>query len=218
MMGRWQKLRAGDRMKLLVVLMALTLGAYGGLIYPVTQKGLADSEKMIKRRLNRIKTRTQIDVQTQDNPRALAKTLAEVDKDLAEIESQWAKVMQGFLSLEDSEAQHSLLLEISTLAQTSGVQVVRSGDLVSGSHLGAGGQGPLVDKRLGRPLLQMTARSNYWQLLSFLDGLSDLSYRVSVVHLVLTARYDENPKDEKAKQLAHNIQPGALDILLILSI
>jgi hypothetical protein len=60
--------------------------------------------------------------------------------------------------------------------------------------------------------------TNYWQLLSFLDGLSDLSYRVSVVHLVLTARYDENPKDEKAKQLAHNIQPGALDILLILSI
>ncbi len=216
-MSRWKRVTKGDRLRLLLVAMALLAGAYGGLIYPVTQKGLSDAEQLVHRRMDRMKKRTKVTAQTQESPQTYAKKLTEAESALSLLQTQWDGARVGFVALEDRDAQQRLLLDISTLAEGSGIQVLKSGALFSATPENANGQGPRVDIRLGRPLLQISARSNYWQLLAFLDGLPDLNHQVSVVQLAMTVRSEEKAKEEKGSD-GSPISADSLDLIMILAI
>ena len=214
----WKKLSQGDRIRVLVVGLAMLGGAYQFVIYPATHEGLQESERMVKRRLDRIAKRTKPAMQTEANPRVLASRVKRLDKQLEEVTVALDELKAGFAPVEPGTEQQRLLLEISTLARRSGVELVSigrqdtptTGVPVGGSHV------PTVDRRLGRPLLKLSARSGYWELLDFLDGLEGLSYQVSVMRLAI--RSHQWSGEERDREGSKTAPPGALNLTLTLVI
>ncbi len=208
-------------MRILAAALALLVGGYQFLLYPAAQKELQNSENMVKRRLNRIAGRTRTTLQTDANPRALAHRNEKLDKELEKITPILDKLNAGFAPVEAGAEQQRLLLEISTLARQTGVELTSIGrgeapkpGLSSSRPEHAGS---VVDRRLGRPLLNISAHSDYWQLLEFLDGMKGLPYNVSVVRLAIRTRQAWVAEGGKGKQ-DKTIPPGALTLSLILAI
>jgi len=199
-----------------VAVVALLMGGYGLLIYPATQKSLQYAENLVHRRLDRIEKRTRLEGEVTASPRALERQVEELDQELERLRTDLAKLGEAFAPVESGVKQQRLLLEISTLARQSGVEMLslgRGNGIVADTSRG----GPPVDRRLGRPLLTLSAHADYWQLLDFLDGLKALSYNVSVMRLGVRSRQLDATGPQKPGQEAA-LPPGALDLSLVLAI
>ena len=148
---------------------------------------------MISRRQDRIAKRTK--VETKDlsaNPQAVRRKIEEVDQQLVKINESFNELDSGFAPIESSDARQHLLLEITTLARRTGM------NLLAISRKGLSTEDGMVaaplDPTLGRPLLILTANSQYQQLIAFIKGLKDLSFYVSVMNMKLYSRQLENKK------------------------
>ncbi|MCG8428269.1 MAG: hypothetical protein MI754_13020 [Chromatiales bacterium] len=204
---------------MILISLAVLVAGYGLLIYPATQEDLLYSESMIKRRLDRIEKRTKLNVKNGGNPRSLAQQIKRVDETLNKLSAEVETVEAGFVPVDAIAEQQRLLLEVSTLARQAGVELLSVGRstqvrraLADTQDQSAGGAP--VDRRLQRPLMKISARSNYWQLLDFLDGLKGLTFDVAVMQISAHSQQLEDDGGEEDKALP----PGALNISLLLAI
>lgn len=204
MVEKWRKMSTGERVRVQIVIGFLVLGLYGLTIYPFTRKQFVESKSMLHRRQDRIEKRAETDaLNTGANPQTIKRQLEETEKKLQELKEGFNELDTGFAAVDSSDMRQQLLVEISTLAQRTGVELVsvaRKGlEGKSGSELlgsGRAGQpvqadnGPAaLDPELGRPLLLLSAVGQYQPLLSFLSGLKELSFYVSPMRVRLYARH-----------------------------
>jgi hypothetical protein len=91
-------------------------------------------------------------------------------------------------------------------------------ELLSVARKGGSAKGGMtsatVDPTLGRPLLVVTANSQYAGLLDFLHGLKDLSFYTSVMNLKM---YSRHLKDDRNRSASPAVS-GELFVSLELSI
>lgn len=214
MIKRWQKLSAGERLRAQLVMIFVLLGMYGLVFYPLSSGKFAESKKMLDRRKDRIEKRTRVDDLGSGgpSPRTIVKKIEEVDAELNGVRAVFDELDTGFAPVESTDARQQLMLEISTLAARTGVEllsVARKG-FSPESQLGL----PVVDATLGRPLLVVTAHADFRRLLDFLHGLKDISFYVSVMNLKVYSRHLQ----EQRRGSTMYVPPGDLFISFELSI
>jgi len=195
---RWAKLSSKDRLRVIVVVGFTLLGLYGGLLYPLSYDELVNSENMLNRRKDRIARRTVLTTRTVDvNPRTLAVKMKKIENNFEQMSEEILKLEAGFAPIASSERRQSLLLEISTLVRKSGMELLA----IAGKAAPQNSKdiATVVDHYLKRPLLKLTARCDYWELLDFLDGLKNLSANVAVMQIELHVESMEM-EDDKKKQ------------------
>lgn len=214
MLNRWKKLSAGERLRTQLVIACLLLGMYGGVFYPISNGKLTNAENMLHRRQDRIEKRTGVGDLGSGGPvpQTIVKKIEEAEKQLQDVRAAFDELDTGFAPVDSSEVRQQLLLEISTLAERTGVEL-----------LSVAGKGfspekelsvPVVDAALGRPLLAVTAHTDFTRLLDFLHGLKDLSFYVSVMKLKVSSRHLQ----EERRGSSAYVPPGALFIALEMSI
>lgn len=210
--GLWQRLSPRDRACIQIIIVTLMLAGYAIFVYPASHRRLQDAQTRIVRLRQDIAQQSvdENSADAKDSPRQVEEQISEADKRLKELSATFNELDSGFAPLESDAERQQLMLEISTLAQRTGIELLR----VSRKGLSSG-EGPSppapVDPTLGRPLLVVEARAQYHHLLRFLEGLKDLSFYVSVMNLKLYS----SQLGTAARQDA--TQEGQLQILLELS-
>lgn len=213
MNGRWQKLSPSERLRAQAIVASLLLGIYAPFFF-VSKGKLAESEKKIHRRADRIKKRaaTPDSLAGGPAPQAIVKQIQEVDAKLTGIRASFDELDTGFAPVESIEMRQQLMLEISTLAERTGVEILsvaRKG-FSPEKELGL----PVVDPLLGRPLLEVTANADFRRLLEFLHGLRDLSFYVAVMNLKVHSRHLQ----QERRPASGYLSPGAISVSFELSI
>jgi hypothetical protein len=189
MFEKIRNLPQSDRRRLQVFIIFGLVGLYAP-FYLHTSDRLFEAKKQVHRREDRIEKRTSLDNLKLDGPnvRTLETRIKEVGDELSAVSATFEERYAGFVPVESGDLQQQLMLEVSTLAEQTGVK------LVSVSRKGSSPQGvAAVDRVLGRPLVNITAKAQFIGLLTFLNELDNLSYHVSVVNLKL---YTGNPNDK----------------------
>lgn len=183
----WKDLSGGDRVRVLLVVAFLLIGAYGLVIYPATYNNLESSQSMLNRRKDRIAKRTQFTgKEAGANPRMLNSEIEILDKELVSLVIEIDAINDGWATVTSSVERQKLLLEIATLARDSGMDLQA---MAAKEFSQSGDDAPeIVDPYLLRPVIMLSARADYWQLRGFLNGLKELSGHVSVMHLALQFR------------------------------
>lgn len=188
MLERWRNLAPGERFRLQMFVIFLLVGFYMLLVYPISRNKMLESEKMLHRRKDRIEKRATTGDLTKigPSPQIIGKKIEEVDKALAEVAASFDELDTGFANVDSGDVRQELLLEISKLAERSGVE------LVSVGSKGASAKGDMpavvIDPQLGRPMLKITANAPFASLMRFLQGLRELSFYASVMNLKVYAR------------------------------
>jgi len=184
-MKTWKNLSASERTRIQILIVFMIIGMYGLVFYPISNKRFNESKKMLNRRKDRIEKRTSMNDFGGNglNPKTISKKIEKVDRQLQELANSFDELDTGFAAVDSSDMRQQLMLEISTLAQRIGVEllsVARKGSSPKEEMTRAS-----VDPVLGRPLLVIRANAFFWQLIDFMHGLKDLSFYVSVMNLKL---------------------------------
>lgn len=211
---RWKKLTPGERLRAQAVIACVLIGMYVGVFYQISHKNYKESANMIHRRQDRIKKRADVgDLGGGPSPQALRQQITKVDGELAALREGLEELDSGFVPLESTEMRQQLMLEISTLAERTGVQ------LLSVARKGFSPEKVLgqltVDPVVGRPLLEVKANTDFGRLLDFLHGLKDLSFYVAVMKLNV---YSRHLQDDRRGDQAKRLPPGAITVSLEMSI
>ncbi len=211
--ARWRKMSPGDRLRAQFVLALMLIGVYGLVLYPLSKGALDESERMLNRRKDRIEKRANIAglKDTGLNPEVMRRKIEEVEARIQAVAAGFDELDTGFAPVDSSEVRQQLMLEISTLAARTGVE------LLSVSRKGMAGKGEMiavpVDPVLGRPLLVINASAPFWNLYDFLRGMKDLSFYASVMNLKIYTQ----PKADGARH-GSPLPAGALHVALEVSI
>jgi hypothetical protein len=184
MISKWRKMQRAERLKYQGVIGFTLLAVYSLVFYPQTHTRFFEAKKMLSRKLNRIETRAGTDDLAKisgANPKVIEKKIEEVEARIQEIKSTSNELDAGFAPDDSSDMRQQLTLEISKLAERTGVEIVS----VSRKGFSLKGEAPVaaIDPLLGRPLLVVTANASFDRLLNFLGGLKELSFYVSVMNL-----------------------------------
>ncbi|MBL4613219.1 MAG: hypothetical protein JKY91_05690 [Emcibacter sp.] len=220
MWKKFQDMSRGEQNKILFILGLIVLAGYFGLRYPVINKDMKHQESMANRRADRLAKR----VVKIDDPKIstvrLGRQLVALDKSIQDKGTRLDVISRRFASLEDVKQIQELKLELSQLAERSGVYitsiggnkfVTRENDRSVGNK---DSQQLLKDQsrnRYERPLTTMKSRTTYVGLMNFLEGLGTLSYNLTVVRLEISVDFDE-----KKQELQSGTQPLEVSMLLAL--
>jgi hypothetical protein len=217
MLNKWRALSAKERMQYKLVGLFLIAGLYGLLIYPSTHTRYFEAKKLLHRKLDRIEKRASMGEikDSGGNPKVIQKKIDQLDKEIAITTGSFNELDTGFAPIDSTEVQQQLLLEVSKLAERTGIE------LISVAKKGYTRKGELsiapIDPVLGRPLLILIANSKYFPLLDFLHGLKDLSFYVSVMNLKIYTNLSR--EDMGAMRIDDRELPaGTLTVALELSI
>jgi hypothetical protein len=213
--GRWKKLTPGERLRTQAIIACVLVGMYVGVFYQISHKKYKDSINMIHRRQDRIKKRADIgNLGGGPSPQALKQQIEKVNGELAALKEGLNELDSGFVPLDSTEMRQQLMLEISTLAERTGVE------LLSVARKGFSPEKVLgeltVDPVLGRPLLEVKANTDFGRLLDFLHGLKDLSFYVAVMKLNVYSRHLQEGTDKRGNPV--RLPPGAITVSMELSI
>lgn len=188
----WRALPHQDRMRWLVIGTAVTVGLYGLLVYPFAIKEQTRSSAMLARRIDRIEKRAQVPKVDAAAAATLQGRFSKLDKKRKALEARYRELAGGFAPGDDAEAEQTLLLELNTLAETSGIRLTKQGDETAGRR---GGAVQLRDKESGRPYMRVQGVGGYWGLLAFVKGLSQLSWASAPLGLELRLKGDPKGRD-----------------------
>ena len=217
MLNKWRELSPKERMQYKLVGLFLIAGLYGLLIYPSTHTRYFEAKKLLHRKMDRISKRASMGEikNSGGNPKVIQKKIDEIDSEITTTTSSFDELDTGFAPIDSTEVQQQLLLEVSKLAERTGIE------LISVAKKGYTRKGELsiapIDPELGRPLLTVIANSRYFSLLDFLHGLKDLSFYVSVMNLKI---YTDLGRDQMGalRIEERELPPGTLTVALELSI
>ena len=215
MTGRWSSLPTGERRKIQMLIAFLVIAVYGLVIYPPTHRSFQEANNMLNRRRNRIETRANVD-NLEDiwiNPKVLETRIREAEERLEAMAETSDDLDSGFVAPDDSAAYQQLLLELTTLAERTGVEIlsiVRKTNPPPArepARRNTRGKVPVATANEPpppiRPLLVVRTGAPFIDTLDFLRGMKDLSFYVCVMNLKI---YSTFPAGERAVALP----PGAL--------
>nr|WP_319393865.1 hypothetical protein [uncultured Desulfobacter sp.] len=210
MIERWRKMSPGERLRAQIVFAFLMLGVYGLVFYPISRKKLDHAEQMLHRRQDRIDKRANIDNLSSKglNPKVIQKKIDEARKKFKALSQDFDELDTGFAPVDSADVKRQLMLEISTLADRTGVNLVSV--VQKGVSLTDEGTSVYLDPQVKRPLLDISAQAKFWDLIDFLNGLKELSFYVSVMNLKLYADPPRGNNDDR-------LPGGALYIYLQMS-
>lgn len=189
MINKWKKMSRSERTRAQVFMVALLLAGYAPL-FMFGKKQLDSDVKMLNRRLNRIETRTSMKEFGGDGPsiQSLKNRIKKVQKQIDEADELFGEVDSGYAAMDSAEQQQLLRVELSNLAEYSGVQ------LLSVARKNTG-DGIYIDPITNRPVLLLKAQAPFERLNGFLKGLEKLSYHVCVMNVtVSTTDPDESSR------------------------
>lgn len=200
-----KKYTPGEKNRIIIIIVALMITLYFGVLFPISQKELTWEENMVSRKLNRIKTRAQQIPEPKVPVNVLQKQSADLDTRLRVAESRIAQHLAGFASKKSTDELKALRLEIAELALASGIQVRKMGGL-------AGTLDALDDPlkepppefsdETVRPELTMDGAADFGGVLRFLDGLNGLSRHAVVMQMQMKVVQDQRAaKDQPAPPL-----------------
>ncbi|MEM7213868.1 MAG: hypothetical protein AAF479_18680 [Pseudomonadota bacterium] len=190
--------RLSERDKDLYTIIAclLIICPYVLLFYAQSRADLLHAENMINRKLNRIEQRTTAPKPPTVSRRELERQLAEAKQSRDALMTRVSAGDQKFASLETVDDLKRLRLEITHLAEWSGVSLEKFGDLKdtetsdSASYLRS-----VTENQYQRPVLSLIAVSDFGRLSEFIAGLSKLSNNVAIVRFSLEApEFDTDPE------------------------
>jgi hypothetical protein len=211
--GRWKKLSAGERLRAQAVIACVLLVLYGLLVYPVSSKKFKESVNSLNNQKNRTKTSAQVDLGSGGlSPGVIANKIEEVEQELNKVRESFDELDTGFAPVDSAEMRQQLMLEISTLAERTGVELLSVGR--KGFTPEKGPDTSVVDPVIGRPLMEVTANADFPRLLGFLHGLKDLSFYVAVMKLKVHSRHLQ----EKRPGASGYLPPGAVFVSFEMSI
>ncbi len=215
MIGRWKRMTQKERGRSLIILCLLAICLYGSVFYPYRHKKMGEAEALLHRRQDRIDKRADLGKVKGSglNPEVLEKKIAKTEELLAAEKASLNELDSGFVPIDSNEERQLLMLEISRLAQRTGV------DLLLVARKGYNPESELtsavLDPQIGRPLLEVTANCDYGQMISFISGLKDLSYYVSVMRMRV---YSRHVLEERRTLRDGYLPSGAIYMSLELSI
>jgi len=197
MIERWRKMSPGERLRAQIVLAFLMLGLYGLLFYPLAKKKLDRAEQMLHRRQDRIEKRANIDNLSSKglNPKVIQKKIDKAKETLKTLRQDFDELDTGFAPLDSADVKRQLMLEISTLADRTRVNLVSVAQ--KGVSLTDEGTSVYLDPQVKRPLLNIKAQARFWDLVDFLNELKELSFYVSVMNLKLYADPPRGHSEDK---------------------
>ncbi|MEM1159543.1 MAG: hypothetical protein AAGJ28_01295 [Pseudomonadota bacterium] len=190
------KLTERDKDLYTVIICLLIICPYVFLFYGDSRSELQHAENMINRKLNRIEARTAA-------PEPPAVSQRDLEADLADVKERRDALLrrvsagdEKFASLETVDDLKRLRLEVTHLAEWSGVSLLKFGDLRdteladSASYLKT-----VTDNEFHRPVMSLVAVSDFGRLSKFIAGLSKLSKNVAIVRFSLSApEFDTDPE------------------------
>lgn len=181
---KWRKMPWAERLKYQGLIGFSLLAIYSLAFYPQTHTRFFEAKKMLSRKADRIEKRASSDDLekiSKANPKAIEKKIEEVEARILEVRSSSNELDIGFAPVDSSDMRQQLQLEISKLAERTGVELVS----VARKGFSLKGEEPVaaIDPELGRPLLTLTANAYFDRLLDFLGGLKELSFHVAVTNL-----------------------------------
>lgn len=210
MIKRWKALAFKERMTWLAIGTLTIAGLYGLLLYPNTHKAVTHAENMVNRKLNRIETRTRSVDKLGPSTGSLKSEIQSLRKTRETLEAELAGLEARFVAEGDINEQ-SLLLDISALAQRSGLAIRSQGNL-AGQARPEDVPAKRRDHRTDRPVITLSARGGYWELLDFLEGLKRLEYISAPIALHL-APAEFNAQETEAGEGGKRAAPMPLSFL-----
>ncbi|AFL72258.1 hypothetical protein [Thiocystis violascens] len=188
----WQALPPADRLRWLAIGTAIAVGLYGLLIFPFANRELTKSTALVARRTDRIEKRAQVPQVDVGTAAALQGKLPKIVKQKEALEARYGELAGRFTPGDTPGAHQLLLLELNTLAESSGIQLLKQGDESDGRR----GLTPLRDQESGRPYMRVQGAGDYWGLLAFLRGLGNLNYASAPLGVEL--RTEGEPKAQQS--------------------
>lgn len=179
MIAKWQTMSKKDRLlyKLLFVFLVFTV--YSLVIYPRTKARYDKADQFLSRKQDRIEKRTTLpDIPDIPNIKTLEKKIKKIDEEMKNYIINSEDLDTGFAPLDSDQMRQQLLLEISNLAERSGISL----SSISRKQIFTNIDDPGIDPEIGRPILLLKGRGGFWNLISFLRGLEDLSFYSAVVN------------------------------------
>lgn len=208
----WKKLSRKQQNQLLLLLVAALLGGYG-FYYSLLNKQIGFIENMIGRAENRIQVKYGKLSEVKANPRALQSSLERLESSLQANQTRIQMLEARFAPPHSLAAMQEIRLEISRLAEQSGLVIKR---MEGGGRARMGEKREVapgkdfvelqLNNRYRRPLVNMVALAEFPGLLSFLDGLKTLRHTVSPVGVEVKARVPETLKSEVAVELRQQLE------------
>ncbi len=182
----WAALPPKDRIRWLIVGTAITVALYGLLIFPFVNRDLTKSSALLARRIDRIEKRATVPQVDAASTATLQGRLSKLTKEKEALDARYQELAVRFVPDGNPEAHQALLLELNTLAQTSGIRMLQQGD----ERDKRGNARPLTDKESGRSYMRVLGTGDYWSLLAFLKGLSTLTHASAPLGLDLRSNAD----------------------------
>lgn len=215
MLEKWRKMSPGDRLRVQILILFGLVAVYAP-FYVGSSGRLFEAEKMLSRRKDRIEKRASLGKIAGGGPnlRTMENRIGQVEEQLKEVSAAFGKLDARFAPVDSDEVQQKLMLDLSTLAERTGV------DLVSISRRGISPEGKAttanapVDRALGRPLIDVTAKARFGALFNFLNELETLPFHVCVVNLKL---YTKDPKNERGSAQG-DTSAGELHVQLLMTL
>lgn len=194
-MSASSKLTERDKDKYTIVVCLLMICPYIFLMYSDTRSEIQRTEGLIGRQLNRIEVHgTPPDPPTESSA-DLEKQLDRVKTASATTIARMRRRSARFASLETVDDVKQLRLEITSLAEWTGVSLTRFGDLKESEQTDS--VSVLMEaakNQYRRPVLTLEVTSDYGRLIEFIRGLADLSKTVAVIRFDVEApEFDQNP-------------------------
>lgn len=189
--------RLSERDKDLYTILAclLLICPYVLLVYSDTRSQIQFTDNMLNRIENRIATRAALPEPPKESASDLAEQLAEIKQIERDAVARAEAREQSFATLRSVDEVKGLRLEITRLAEQTGVSVNRFGELrESDSEDSISLLMEQAKNRFERPIMELEVRSDFPRLITFIDGLRNLSKTVAIVRFDVEApEFDQDP-------------------------
>ncbi len=184
MIGKWKSMSKKDRLLYKLFFIFLVFVVYSLAVYPRTKNRYDKADQFLSRKQDRIEKRAALpDIPDMPSIKSLQKKIKKIDEQMKDYTIASEDLETGFAPLDSDQMRQQLLLEISNLAERSGI-VLSS---ISRKQIFSNIDDPGVDPEFGRPILLLKGRGGFWDFINFLRGLEDLSFFSAVVNFKVYA-------------------------------
>ncbi|MEM7424294.1 MAG: hypothetical protein AAF334_11280, partial [Pseudomonadota bacterium] len=197
-MSKSSSLTERDKDLYTIIFCLLIICPYVFLFYAEGREAIQHNERMISRQMDRIKKRATAPDLTSESAVDLEQDLAAIKQRRDVLSTEIELMSARFASLQSVDDIKRLRLEITELAEWTGVSVKRFGELneeeVADSIAFLQSSS---ENRYSRPVLTLIATADFGQLLDFIRGISDLSKNVAIVRFAVEAPdFDVDPQSD----------------------
>lgn len=176
--SKFLSLPAKERKQITIITFLGIFGCYG-LVAAFLWEGMFEAKKMADRRANRIETRIGNYTPPKIDSFITPKQLSDAKQQLVSAEQRLIEFSQRLLPLDNPEPRENLKLEVTRLAshhliKVTQLSVINDQIRPLPSELNGQALRDIFDKR---PLFKIQGQGNFYNFISFVEGLNTLTYR-----------------------------------------